>query len=184
MRRAIFLQRVFGDSTGELFDRRESTDTERVRQDKDHRYMVNVVSSAITNAPLPHAVATILNGLNKLHHLDKETDENLMDIFRQKPNGKDSLINYTVLHSRNYCIITEHAGLTSGQNVPMNNYKERMRPAYMQKGGIADISAMAPYDGTTRQYALDICIRAEINGKDREGRTVGYGFSIPCLKTQ
>lgn len=35
----------------------------------DHRYMVNVISSAITNKPPPEAVSNILARRNKIHHL-------------------------------------------------------------------------------------------------------------------
>ena len=59
---------------------------------------------------------------------------------------------------------------------------EEMRPAHLQTGGTEFPSAGAPLRGTTRPYALDVSIRAEINPKDPEGRTVGYGFSIPSLE--
>ena len=39
----------------------------------DHRYMVNVVSSAITNKPPPNAIANLLASRNKIHHLNADT---------------------------------------------------------------------------------------------------------------
>lgn len=56
--------------------------------------------------------------------------------------------------------------------------------AYAQKGGVGDRSARAPHDGTLKPYALDVCIRAEIDPKDPMGSTLGYGFSIPALEMQ
>ena len=35
--------------------------------------------------------------------------------------------------------------------------------------------------GMCGQYGLDVTLRVEISNKDREGKTDGYGFSIPAL---
>ncbi|ELU38052.1 transcription factor btf3 [Rhizoctonia solani AG-1 IA] len=77
-----------------------------VAQEKDHRYMVNVISSAITNAPPPDAVADVLNARNKLHRLDHHTSENLMDIFEEGVDGSKRRVNKTCYPARNYCVIT------------------------------------------------------------------------------
>lgn len=47
----------------------------QVAKDQDHRYMANVISSAIVNAPPPNMMGDILNKRNKLHHLDNEVSE-------------------------------------------------------------------------------------------------------------
>lgn len=52
---------------------------------EDHRYMANIISSAIVNKPPPQAVANLLARRNKIHHLDPETDETLMDFFDMNP---------------------------------------------------------------------------------------------------
>jgi hypothetical protein len=103
--------------------------------EKDHRYMPNVVSSAITNKPPPQAVANLLAKRNKIHHLDHDTDETLLEIFDRDPghgdmingrartmttnggengdakNGdvkkKTSDANHATMPSRNYAIICE-----------------------------------------------------------------------------
>ncbi|CAE6474095.1 unnamed protein product [Rhizoctonia solani] len=77
-----------------------------VAQEKDHRYMVNVISSAITNAPPPDAVADVLNARNKLHRLDHHTSENLMGIFEEGVDGSKRRVNKTCYPARNYCVIT------------------------------------------------------------------------------
>lgn len=176
--------------------------------------MVNIVSSAITNAPPPNAIANMLDKRNKLHHLDSSTDENLMTLFYQNPDGKANRVNRTTLPARNYCIITEHAGLVgvlasvkargnanANGSVPEgekdgNKNKEGegegegkaegegdLDIAHKQTGGIDHPSASAPQSGTKRKYALDICIRAEIDPKSPEGKTLAYGFSIPFLES-
>ncbi|KAB5589360.1 hypothetical protein CTheo_7198 [Ceratobasidium theobromae] len=77
-----------------------------VPQEKDHRYIVNVISSAITNAPPPEAIGDVLNTRNKLHRMDHYTDENLMDIFEESVNGSARRFNKTCYTTRNYCVIT------------------------------------------------------------------------------
>ncbi|KAG9090405.1 hypothetical protein FRC06_001106 [Ceratobasidium sp. 370] len=77
-----------------------------VPQERDHRYIVNIISSAITNAPPPDAVGDVLNTRNKLHRLDHNTAENLMDIFEEGVDGSRRLVNKTTYPARNYCIIT------------------------------------------------------------------------------
>lgn len=44
----------------------------KVPKDRDHRYMANIVSSAIVNTPPPEMMGDILNKRNKIHHLDHE----------------------------------------------------------------------------------------------------------------
>ncbi|MGG6496851.1 UNVERIFIED_CONTAM: hypothetical protein NY603_28425, partial [Bacteroidetes bacterium 56_B9] len=53
--------------------------------ERDFRYMPNIVSSAITNKPPPQAVANLLARRNKIHHLDHETDETLLEMFNKNP---------------------------------------------------------------------------------------------------
>ncbi|KAI9790513.1 MAG: hypothetical protein M1816_005020 [Peltula sp. TS41687] len=78
----------------------------------DHRYMVNVVSSAITNKPPPEAVANMLARRNRIHHLDSETDETLLNLFDRGPGDKPKAAanNHCTMPSRNYAILTETGG--------------------------------------------------------------------------
>ena len=92
--------------------------------EEDPRYMVNVISSAITNHPPPTAVANLLSRRNKVHHLDPHTDETLLNFFDKAPgdvvvSGSGSSIeiskrprrrrrnNLATMPARNYAIITE-----------------------------------------------------------------------------
>jgi hypothetical protein len=92
--------------------------------DNDYRYMVNVVSSAITNKPPPQAIANLLARRNKIHHLDKKTDETLMNLFDKDPGeqAKTAGFNHVTMPSRNYAIITE--------NSPNNPEPSQPRQAY------------------------------------------------------
>ncbi|PSK55402.1 Alkaline phosphatase D [Elsinoe australis] len=97
--------------------------------ENDWRYMPNIVSSAITNKPPPTAVANLLARRNKIHHLDHDTDETLLNLFDEdpgKPKGlkpKSADSNHCTMPSRNYALISESspasssatpAGLTNG----------------------------------------------------------------------
>jgi hypothetical protein len=79
---------------------------------EDHRYMANIISSAIVNKPPPQAVANLLARRNKLHHLDPSTDETLMKFFNKDPgdSNKTSSSNYVTMPSRNWAMITENSG--------------------------------------------------------------------------
>lgn len=82
---------------------------------QDHRYMVNVVSSAITNQPPPKGVANMLARRNRIHHLDPDTDETLLDMFDRAPGhkAKAAANNHCTMPSRNYAILTETMGTDS-----------------------------------------------------------------------
>jgi hypothetical protein len=154
-------------------------------QNKDPRYMINIISSAITNAPPPNAVANLLHKRNRMHFLNFHTHENLMALFREDVDGK-ARKSHSTMPARNYAIITEHAGLDATQPEHADGdarVHEDLKIAKDESGGTVehDVSAAAPRDGTTRPYALDVAFRIEIDPKSSEGRTKGYGFSIPAL---
>ncbi|KAJ3565897.1 hypothetical protein NPX13_g7330 [Xylaria arbuscula] len=59
----------------------------RIPKHEDFRYMLNVISSAIANTPPPDLMADVLNKRNKVHHFDKETDEDMMPLFADGVDG-------------------------------------------------------------------------------------------------
>ena len=172
--------------------------------ERDWRYMPNIISSAITNKPPPQAVANLLAKRNKVHHLDPETDETLLELFDENPGAgqegvkpKTSDSNHATMPSRNYAIITEsHAyAPTNGVNGYANGVngeagqgfqlpKNPREPLHLGEkdagtkhpaaGGI-ERSGLAGPDG------LDVTIKVEISSGDPSGKTQGYGFSVPGL---
>ncbi|KAF7445996.1 hypothetical protein PtrSN002B_006524 [Pyrenophora tritici-repentis] len=78
-----------------------------VPKDRDHRYMPNVVSSAIVNTPPPDIMADIINKRNKVHHLDHYTDEDMIPLFSHGVDGKKRNNNHLLPH-RNWCSIREY----------------------------------------------------------------------------
>ncbi|KAK4204004.1 hypothetical protein QBC40DRAFT_273763 [Triangularia verruculosa] len=71
---------------------------------RDFRYMPNVISSAIVNTPPPDLMADILNKRNKVHHFDKETDEDMIPIFGHGVDSKPRNNKHLLPH-RNWCAI-------------------------------------------------------------------------------
>ena len=173
-----------------------------VPAEQDHRYMANIISSAITNKPPPKAVANLLARRNKIHHLDHHTDETLMNMFDKDPGDsqKTANSNKCTMPSRNYAIITEAPEADSAMNGNVNGTVVNQAPAaepgkYSKKDGHSFLHAGEEGAGTKHVAAsgvhrgtvsggLDVSIRVEIDQHDHEGKTEGYGFSIPALKTK
>ncbi|KAH9857680.1 hypothetical protein C2E23DRAFT_286396 [Lenzites betulinus] len=73
----------------------------------DHRYMVNVTSSAIVNTPPPNGVITMVSALSSkthrtLHHA--QTDETMVPIFDKDTDGSQPKSKY-IMGRRNWCSV-------------------------------------------------------------------------------
>lgn len=155
--------------------------------ENDHRFIVNVVSSAITNKPPPKAVANLLARRNKIHHLDRTCDETLMPMFDKQPGGveKSAAFNKVTMPSRNYATLTEViAPAANGEATPETAKLEKLPKdghAPLHKGEVGagtEHTAAAGYGPGSNMYGgLDVAIRVEIDPQDRNGVTEGYGFS-------
>ena len=171
--------------------------------EQDHRYMTNIISSAITNKPPPNAVANLLARRNKIHHLDHSTDETLMKLFNKDPgnSNKTAAHNKVTMPSRNYAIISESCGSPAQANGTHTNGHapngDASGPASAKKPGKSNDGHLPLHageegagtehpaalqdgmDGSVRRSGsggLDVCIQVEIDQHDREGKTEGYGF--------
>ncbi|KAI0473679.1 hypothetical protein GGR56DRAFT_666767 [Xylariaceae sp. FL0804] len=90
---------------------------------KDFRYIPNIISSAIANAPPPDLLADVLNKRNKVHHFDKDTDEDMIPIFSHGVDGK-ARNNKHLLPHRNWCSIREYVpGHTPPSTPPPEDYE-------------------------------------------------------------
>ncbi|KAI9698202.1 MAG: hypothetical protein M1836_004204 [Candelina mexicana] len=89
----------------------------KIRKDHDHRYMPNIISSAIVNTPPPEIMGDVLNKRNKVHHLDKETDEDMIPMFNHDVDGKPRN-NKRLLPRRNWCSIREYQPGTTPPPTP------------------------------------------------------------------
>ncbi|KAI1788498.1 hypothetical protein LXA43DRAFT_894527 [Ganoderma leucocontextum] len=73
----------------------------------DHRYMLNIVSSAIVNTPPPNGVIAMVSALSSkthrtLHH--EETDETMVPIFEKDTDGSAPKSKY-IMGKRNWCSV-------------------------------------------------------------------------------
>jgi len=204
----------------------------QIPAEQDWRYIPNIISSAITNKPPPQAVANLLAKRNKIHHLDHDTDETLLEIFDRDPgldsngnatngtngnangtaNGdskvekKTSAANHATMPSRNYAIICEsttppsstlsapppapgQAPSTNGDaastiSSPPGKKDNPRHPIHVGEQGAGTQHPAASglqATGLCGPHGLDVTLRVEISNSDREGKTDGYGFSIPAL---
>ncbi|KAJ5549789.1 hypothetical protein N7535_002270 [Penicillium sp. DV-2018c] len=157
--------------------------------ENDHRFIVNVVSSAITNKPPPKAVANLLARRNKIHHLDRECDETLMPFFDKQPGGveKSATWNKVTMPSRNYATLTEVIAPVEADEYVSANLDRLPKDGHapLHKGEVDAGTAHRAADGFSAESGmyggLDVAIRVEIDPHDRSATTEGYGFSIPPL---
>ncbi|KAL0936522.1 transcription factor [Colletotrichum truncatum] len=164
----------------------------KIATENDHRYMANVISSAITNKPPPAAIANLLARRNKIHHLNHDTDETLLKFFDKDPGGssKTSSSNHVTMPSRNFAILTENSP-NNGLAAPSINGDARSTISgkgghdYLHHGEIESGSkhrAATKQHGTGNDGSLDICIQVEVDQHNPDGITEGYGLTVPQLK--
>ena len=96
--------------------------------------MPNIISSAIANAPPPDLMADVLNRRNKVHHFDKQTDEDMIPMFQQGVDGKPRN-NKRLLPHRNWCSIRQwNPGSTPPPTPPPQS--DDRSPSPPQGGGV------------------------------------------------
>lgn len=95
--------------------------------------MPNVISSAIADLPEAEFISDTLNKRNTVHHMDSNTDEDMIPIFTQDVDGK-SRNNKRLLPRRNWCSIREYL---PGSTPPMTPEEEappaEPRPGMLQR---------------------------------------------------
>lgn len=192
------------------FGRFYSNPSLQISADHDWRYVPNIISSAITNKPPPQAVANLLAKRNKIHHLDHDTDETLLELFDKQPGegepgvkAKSSPSNHATMPSRNYAIICEsHAHISAQRNGAITNghldvpnddtasFSSSGNPRQPLHAGEDHGGSDHPAAGGIHRTGLsginglDVTLRVEKNPSDTEGHTHGYGLSVPALDVQ
>ena len=186
-----------GDVHLAAFGRFYSNPKLKIPVEQDHRYITNVVSSAIVNKPPPQAVANLLARRNKIHHLNHETDETLLDLFNKDPGDsvKTASSNHCTMPSRNFATLTENspnnpAINTNGGSVngEEGSFVGKDGHSKLHKGevgaGTEHKAASSATHGRGNDGGLDIRINVEIDQHDREGYTDSYGLTVPVLDYQ
>ncbi|CAN8101298.1 unnamed protein product [Discula destructiva] len=100
---------------------------------KDFRYMPNVISSAIVNTPPPDLMADVLNKRNKVHHLDKDTDEDMIPLFAEGVEGQPRN-NKRLLPHRNWCSIREYTPGNTPPSTPSASLYDSDAPVHNSSG--------------------------------------------------
>ena len=102
---------------------------------KDPRYMPNIVSSGITDSPPTNLMADVINRRDKIHHLDKETDEAMMPLFQTGVDGK-ARNNKRLLPHRNWCSIRQwEPGSTPPPSPPESSHEDSATPPPPSRAG-------------------------------------------------
>lgn len=136
--------------------------------ENDHRYMANVVSSAIVNKPPPQAIANLLARRNRIHHLNHETDETLLKLFNKDPgdSNKTAAHNQVTMPSRNFAMITEN----SPNNVPRQGVSDQQLPPSQFAQQQQQI-----HQARSEQYLRPVT--AATNGQSAVSTSNGHGTS-------
>ena len=172
----------------------------KINPENDHRYMANIISSAITNKPPPFLIANMLARRNRVHHLDHDTDETLMPLFDKDPGKSErtASYNHVTMPSRNYALITpiqdrlDHGAAAVVNGGPKESHTNGVSNRSRPKDGHSPLHEGERGAGTQHAVAngqqvgifpggLDISFRVEVDQHDRQGQTEGYGFSSKCL---
>ncbi|KAJ5823508.1 hypothetical protein N7447_005848 [Penicillium robsamsonii] len=104
-----------------------------IAKDQDYRYMPNVISSAIADIPETDLIADMLNKRNTVHHMDSNTEEDVVPIFVQDVNGK-ARNNKRLLPRRNWCSIREYKPGSTPPDTPESEIETpEPRPKKLQR---------------------------------------------------
>ena len=166
--------------------------------EQDHRYIVNVISSAMTNKPPPEAIADLLVRRSGIHHLDQDTHEALKAIFEKDPGDSKRMSRHNryMMPRRNYAVINmnplDSVGLIHA-NDNRDDEPSSVHPQMKQraKDGHCTLHYDEEYAGPEHPIVsvgpipggLDVCFRVEVDRRDEEGRTHDYEFSSKSRAT-
>ncbi|KAL4781456.1 hypothetical protein BJX76DRAFT_335467 [Aspergillus varians] len=105
-----------------------------IAKDKDYRYMPNIISSGIADVPTTEMISDTLNRRNQVHHMDSNTDEDMIPIFTHDVNNK-ARNNKRLLPRRNWCSIRIYEPGTTPPATPSESpaTPEEPRPNMLQR---------------------------------------------------
>ncbi|RAL01093.1 uncharacterized protein BO80DRAFT_355443 [Aspergillus ibericus CBS 121593] len=125
-----------------------------VPKDRDYRYMPNIISSAIADQPETEMISDTLNKRNHVHHIDTNTDEDMLPIFTHDVNNKPRN-NKRLLPRRNWCSIREYQpGSTPPATPQIGPAEEDPRPAKLKRTLSLTRGDKAPRAGLLRRLSL------------------------------
>ncbi|WLF80994.1 hypothetical protein PVL30_004788 [Lodderomyces elongisporus] len=163
----------------------------------DPRLIFNVVSSAIVNAPPPDAMATLLNKRSKIHHFNRDTDEDVLRIFVKDTDGKPR-DNKQFLNKRNWSdlilakqsVLYKSRAKLEGDEVDNADeieavYRKFPQPVFDGHESEDLLKDQKPNDREIEYplfaSSLVTTLRVEQDKSDVKSKSVGYEVFIPRL---
>ncbi|KAF3491810.1 uncharacterized protein GIQ15_01327 [Arthroderma uncinatum] len=141
----------------------------QIPKDKDYRYMPNVISSPIVDAPLSEIMTDTLNRRNKVHTLDLKTLEDMRAVFLHDVEGRPRN-NKRLLPRRNWCSIREYAPGSTPPPTPPDETVSPGSPASstdLRPGRLGRTLSMSrgdkPANGLMRRLSLRSSQRPQIS---------------------
>ncbi|CCH41664.1 hypothetical protein BN7_1205 [Wickerhamomyces ciferrii] len=149
------------------------------KPEEDPRLMLNIISSAIVNAPPPDAMAGLLNKRSGIHHFDHHTDEDMVPIFT-KDTDESIRSNKEFLNKRNW------ADLISIKNIPNTNGQYNLGDEKLPGPATGIPKDLSIRDERDLKYkitedSLIATIHVEKDHTKYESETLGYEIAIPEL---
>ncbi|GMG56184.1 unnamed protein product [Ambrosiozyma monospora] len=155
----------------------------------DPRLIFNVISSAMINAPPPDGMATLLNKRSKVHHFDKTTDEDVVEMFATEVTG-GARTNKLFMNKRNYSdlIPVKNLQRLKGGLARYQQFQEGdlIYPGVSDKLQKVDKENIDIRDASHVGYALTddsivASLHVEIDRKNTQSNTKDYEVLIPKI---
>ncbi|PYH89384.1 hypothetical protein BO71DRAFT_444615 [Aspergillus ellipticus CBS 707.79] len=155
-----------------------------VPKDRDYRYMPNIISSAVGDMPETDMVSDTLNKRNRVHHMDTNTDEDMVPIFTHDVNNK-ARNNKRLLPRRNWCSIREYQPGSTPPETPQMLAEEEPRPAKLKRTVSLTRGDKPPRAGLLRRLSMrGPPPTKEFNlGAPPGGRRMSMDGSFPATET-
>ena len=163
-------------------------------RENDHRYMPNIISSAIVNRPPDGKVADILNRCDRVHYLDrnKKTEEKMLKMFRADVDGTRRR-NTHLLPRRNWCGIEERTEVSVEDGDADGDVADGGAGADGHVDGADGGANGSAVQGKKKkgkgkrgsngiESNLNVQLHVEIDQGDPAGRTRAYGLVVPGLE--
>ncbi|CDF90486.1 uncharacterized protein ZBAI_06932 [Zygosaccharomyces bailii ISA1307] len=177
----------------------QSSETEKANAEvdkepeNDERLMINVISSAVTNAPPPAAVAKVLQKRTPIHHFDRETDEDAVPLFNYETTGDHHRSQTCFLPHRNWSDIIPVKNVLANDSLnDIFHLKlgDRLEPGMVQKDtGLQIKEEVKSRAGRTHpnpsypvtKKGVMATIHVETDSTNMDSKTTAYSMPIPEL---
>lgn len=186
-----------GDVHLSCISRFRSCDT-NIQAQNDPSFIINLISSAIVNAPPPTGMVKFLTMRSKKHYLNKSTSEDMVPLFGIEPGKTDKRLYPLFMNKRNY------ADLIPVSNLPKDYVTKRYTDdiknseKYFLPGPVTgqckslnlkeNIEKSSHTNGLFG-YPIDMkgivaTIHVEIESKNTQSETGNYEILVPSLHTE